>query len=157
MAEYEINTLVRTAAFIAQIGHESGGFLYTTELWGPTAAQQSYEPPSAKSKALGNTETGDGRRFRGRGLIQITGRANYQECGTALKVDLISQPELLAGDGLAARSAAWWWMKHGCNALADGGDFKALTRRINGGLNGIDDRTRRWEIAKAHLIGQANT
>jgi putative chitinase len=150
MESYEINTPTRIAAFIAQTGHETQGLIHTQELWGPTPAQKGYEPPGRKAAMLGNTQMGDGYRFRGRGLIQITGRANYQACGKALTVDLLINPDLLANE-LAARSAAWWWLAHGCNAIADGGDFEALTKRINGGLNGIDDRLRRWEIAKSHL------
>src|SRR5262249_46462948 len=115
---------------------------------GPTPAQLAYEPPSRKAAALGNVQPGDGRRFLGRGLIQITGRANYRECGNALGADLEREPERLEHELLAARSAAWWWERHGCNALADSGDFALLTRRINGGVNGLEDRMRRWAIAK---------
>ncbi|QDQ28382.1 glycoside hydrolase family 19 protein [Chitinimonas arctica] len=151
MARFEIDDPVRIAAFIAQTGHETLGFTHTQEIWGPTPAQQAYEPPAKKAAQLGNVAAGDGHRFRGRGLIQITGRSNYRQCGEALGLDLLDQPELLAGDECAALSAAWWWSQHGCNSLADGGDFTALTKRINGGTNGIDDRLRRWEIAKTHL------
>lgn len=151
MTAREIDTPVRMAAFLAQTGHETMGFTYTKEIWGPTPAQQGYEPPSHKAAELGNTVAGDGFRYRGRGLIQITGRTNYKACGDALGIDLVANPDLLASDEWAARSAAWWWQHHGCNALADGGDFTALTRRINGGVNGLDDRTRRWEVAKQHI------
>lgn len=152
MRQYDIDTPVRMAAFLAQTGHESMGFTCTRELWGPTAAQKQYEPPAAKAKALGNTEAGDGFRFRGRGLIQITGRSNYRRCGDALGLDLLSAPETLEQDRWAAVSAAWWWSRHGCNALADQGDFLALTRRINGGSNGLEDRLRRWDTARAILL-----
>lgn len=145
--EFDITAPVRLAAFLAQIGHESGGFRYTREIWGPTAAQLKYEGRSD----LGNTQPGDGSRFRGRGLIQITGRYNYEKASKALGVDLIQNPELLEEPRLAARSAAWWWSAHGCNELADAGDFDKLTRKINGGLNGIADRRNRWEIAKKAL------
>lgn len=148
-AEFEITTRARMAAFIAQAGHETLGFTLTCELWGPTKAQLAYEPPSPKAAALGNVGPGDGRRFRGRGLLQITGRANYAACGRALGLDLETEPEQLEETYAAARASAWWWHEHGCNALADSGDFKALTRRINGGVNGLDDRLRRWAIAKA--------
>lgn len=87
----------------------------------------------------------------GRGLIQITGRANYRACGAALGVDLEGQPELLQGDAVAARSAAWFWRSRNLNALADAGDFETLTRRINGGLNGIEDRKERWDRARRVL------
>lgn len=149
--EFEIEGPVRTAAFIAQTAHETLGFALTRELWGPTPTQRLYELPSSKARSLGNVSPGDGKRFRGRGLIQITGRANYRACGEALGVDFIANPEWLERDEWAARSAAWWWREHGCNALADSGNFIALTRCINGGINGLADRQRRWEIAKAVL------
>lgn len=152
MQAYGIDTPMRIAAFIAQAGHETLGFALTQELWGPTPAQRAYEPPGQKAAALGNTHAGDGYLFRGRGLIQITGRANYAACGTALGMDVVRAPDLLVNE-LAALSAAWWWHAHGCNAIADGGNFEALTRRINGGLNGIDDRLKRWHLAKSHIAG----
>lgn len=145
--EFEISTPARQAAWIAQVGHESGGFVFTRELWGPTAAQQRYEG----RLDLGNTRPGDGKRFMGRGLIQITGRANYRECGAALGVDLESNPVLLQGDALAARSAGWFWRWKGLNALADAADFIGLTRRINGGTNGLADRQMRWDRARRAL------
>ncbi|PVY81046.1 putative chitinase [Cupriavidus alkaliphilus] len=145
--EFDISTSARQTAWIAQVGHESGGFVFTRELWGPTAAQQRYEG----RLDLGNTQSGDGKRFMGRGLIQITGRANYRECGAALGVDLESNPVLLQGDALAARSAGWFWRWKGLNALADAGDFVGLTRRINGGTNGLADRQVRWERARRAL------
>lgn len=145
--EFGIDTPQRVAAFLAQVGHESGGFRYTREIWGPTEAQKRYEGRAD----LGNVKPGDGSKYRGRGLIQITGRYNYEQVSKALRVDLVNKPELLEAPSLAARSAAWWWAANGCNELADKGDFDALTRRINGGLNGIEDRRRRWEIAKKVL------
>lgn len=147
LSEFGINTPRRIAAWIAQIGHESGGFRYTREIWGPTPAQTRYEG----RKDLGNTRPGDGFRYRGRGLIQLTGRANYESATRALGVDLVNQPELLETPALAARSAAWFWSTRNCNALADAGDFTALTRRINGGLNGLKDRQRRYTIACSAL------
>lgn len=147
MEEFEITTPERQAAFLAQIGHESGGLHWVTEIWGPTDTQRRYEGRAD----LGNTEPGDGVRFKGRGLIQTTGRANYRATGEALGVDLIAQPELLADSVLAARSAAWFWKEHGLNELADAGDFMRITRRINGGLNGFDDRLALFEVAKEVL------
>ena len=146
-AEFGIDSLARQAAWLGQIGHESGGFIYTRELWGPTPAQQRYEGRAD----LGNRQPGDGKRFMGRGLIQITGRANYRACGAALGVDLEADPALLQGDALAARSACWFWQRKNLNALADAGDFVTLTRRINGGTNGLADRQQRWERAKRAL------
>jgi putative chitinase len=96
---------------------------------------------------LGNTQPGDGFRYRGRGLIQITGRANYTECGAALGFDLEGEPEKLGEPELAARSAAWFWDSRSLNDLADNGDFMAITKRINGGLNGYADRVARFETA----------
>jgi putative chitinase len=145
--EFGIDGPTRVAAFLAQTGHETLGFRLTRELWGPTPAQHLYEWPATRARVLGNVQRGDGRRFLGRGLIQITGRDNYARCGESLRLDLLTHPEQLEHDGPAARSAAWWWTKHGCNVLADKGDFVALTRRINGGTNGLADRERRWAIA----------
>lgn len=147
MDEFEINTPARQAAFLAQIGHESGGLHWVVELWGPTLAQSRYEG----RKDLGNTHPGDGFRFRGRGLIQTTGRANYQATGEALGVDIISDPTKLAEPELAARSAAWYWQSRGLNALADVGDFRRITLRINGGLNGMADRQTLWGVAQQVL------
>lgn len=145
--EFGITTPARIAAFLAQVGHESGGFVYTREIWGPTAAQLRYEG----RVDLGNTHPGDGSRYRGRGLIQVTGRFNYEAVSRALGVDAVNDPALLEKPLLAARSAAWWWASHGCNVLADAGDFVALTKRINGGTNGLQDRMQRWERAKQAL------
>lgn len=144
MEEFEINTPARQAMFLAQIGHESGSLHYSAEIWGPTPAQARYEG----RKDLGNTEAGDGSRFRGRGLIQITGRTNYEATGEALGLDLLASPELLAQPELAARSAAWWWKNHGLNEIADTGDNFRATKRINGGTNGLEDRMARFETAK---------
>ena len=126
----------RVAAFIAQIGHESGQLKYVKVIWGPTAAQAKYEG----RKDLGNIVAGDGSKYRGRGLIQITGRANYMACGEGLGLDLIKQPELLEKPQHACMSAAWFWATRGLNTLADAGQFDKITRRINGGQNGAADR-----------------
>jgi putative chitinase len=148
MAEFDINTPARQAAFLAQIGHESGGLHWTTEIWGPTPAQARYEG----RKDLGNTVIGDGYRFRGRGLLQTTGRANYADTGAALGVDLLVAPEQLALPALAARSAAWFWKAHGLNELADVGDFKRVTLRINGGTNGYAERVALHAAAVEALV-----
>lgn len=136
MNRYQIVGTKRLAAFIAQIGHESGQLKYVKEIWGPTAAQARYEG----RKDLGNTVVGDGSKYRGRGLIQITGRANYMACGEGLSLDLIKQPELLEKPQHACMSAAWFWATRGLNTLADAGQFDKITRRINGGQNGAADR-----------------
>lgn len=143
MGKYQIITRERIAAFIAQVGHESGQLRYAREIWGPTSQQLGYEG----RKDLGNTVAGDGSKYRGRGLIQITGRANYAECGEALGLDLIHHPELLEQPEHAAMSAAWYWGSRGLNSLADKGDFLAITKRINGGTNGLADRQALYDRA----------
>ena len=136
MSRYQIVGAKRVAAFIAQIGHESGQLKYVKEIWGPTAAQAKYEG----RKDLGNTVAGDGSKYRGRGLIQITGRANYMACGEGLGLDLVKQPELLEKPQHACMSAAWFWATKGLSTLADAGQFDKITQRINGGQNGAADR-----------------
>ena len=140
MAEFGIDTYLRAAAFLAQIGHESGELVWLQERWGPTEAQKRCERPSRLAQRLGNTQPGDGARFRGRGPIQITGRANYMACGEGLGLDLIKQPELLEKPQHACMSAAWFWATKGLSTLADAGQFDKITQRINGGQNGAADR-----------------
>ena len=147
MAEFGIDTPQRQAAFLAQVGHESGGLHWLSELWGPTPTQLRYEG----RVDLGNTHLGDGYLFRGRGLLQVTGRSNYARMGHALGVDLEANPELLATPKLASRSAGCFWASHGLNIYADTGEFTKLTARINGGLNGLDDRELLWSAAKSAL------
>lgn len=141
------NSRLAICNFLAQVGHESGSFIYTKELWGPTAAQLGYEG----RKDLGNIVAGDGSKFRGRGLIQVTGRANYQKCSQALFGDdrLLSTPELLEQPEWAAKSAAWFWKKNNLSDLADKDMFTATSKVINGGTNGLDDRKVRYKQALA--------
>ena len=129
MDEFEINTPLRQAAFLAQVGEESGGLHWCVELWGPTDSQRRYE----MRYDLGNVATGDGFKFRGRGLLQTTGRSNYEKTGAALGMDLITFPELLGEPGAACRSAGWFWLTHGCNELADDGEFEKISKTINCG------------------------
>lgn len=143
-----ITTPARVAAFLAQLAHESCGFQFLEEIWGPTDVQRRYEG----RKDLGNTVKGDGYRYRGRGWIQLTGRANYQQYGFKLGLPLAEQPDLAARPDVAARVAARYWQDRGLNALADAGDFEAITRKINGGLNGWEDRVRRWTVLKKALL-----
>lgn len=144
MGEFDIDSNVaRETHFLAQVAHESGGFNYVREI----ASGEAYEGRAD----LGNTEPEDGTRYRGRGLIQITGRANYRACGDALGVDLVSEPVLLEQPLLAARSAAWFWQAHGLNELADRGDIRGITKRINGGLNGYHDRLNYLALAQERL------
>lgn len=148
---YGIAEPLDMAAFLAQIGHESARLQFTKEIWGPTVAQRAYEPPSAKATELGNTHPGDGRRFCGRGLIQITGRANYATAAAALDLDLMGHPELLEQPEHAAMSAAWFWSHNKLTPIALAGNFVTLTRRINGGTNGLVDRQVLYAAAKAAL------
>lgn len=143
MEKFEINTPKRQAAFLAQIAHESGSLKYVLEI----ASGEAYEG----RKNLGNTEAGDGVRFKGRGLIQITGRANYKSLSQALSYDFISNPKDLELPGAASMSAAWFWESRGLNELADKDDFETITRKINGGLNGYADRQLHWKNCKAAL------
>lgn len=140
MSRYEINTRLRQAHFIAQVAHESVDFNYLEEL----ADGAYYEGRSD----LGNTTAGDGAKFKGRGIIQITGRYNYMQVGNALGVDLISNPERLADYDLACLSAAWWWSTNQLNEFADKDDIQLITRRINGGFNGLEDRINYLNRAK---------
>ncbi|SEL59146.1 glycoside hydrolase family 19 protein [Pseudomonas agarici] len=148
MDKYGIAGRLRVAAFIAQVGHESGQLRWLREIWGPTPAQAGYEG----RKDLGNTHPCDGSKYRGRGLIQITGRANYESCGKALGLDLIAAPELLEHPGPACMSAGWFWSARGLNALADAGQFTKITSRINGGQNGAEDRQALYERALGVLV-----
>ncbi|SDA89984.1 glycoside hydrolase family 19 protein, partial [Pseudomonas sp. NFPP15] len=139
MSKYAIITRLRVAAFLAQIGHESGQLLYVREL-GSNQYLSKYDTGTL-AKRLGNTPEadGDGQKYRGRGLIQITGRANYEACSEALFSDarLLNTPELLETPVYAALSAGWFWQRAGLNSLADKGDFLTITKRINGGTNGL--------------------
>lgn len=151
MGRFGIVTPARQAAFIAQVGHESGQLRYVREL-GSDKYLAKYDTGTLAAR-LGNTPAadGDGQKYRGRGLIQITGLDNYLRCGEALGLDLVNHPELLEQPQHAAASAAWYWQQKGLNTLADRGAFETITRRINGGLNGQDDRLELWERARKVL------
>jgi putative chitinase len=144
-----INTKLRIAAFLAQVGHESGSFLYTKELGGP-----AYFSKYDGRADLGNTQPGDGAKFCGRGLIQVTGRQNYNTCSMALFGDLrlLSSPELLEQPEWAAKSAVWFWSSRSLNNLADAKRITDLSKRINGGTNGLDDRLARYNQACSVLV-----
>ena len=170
-AKYEINTPLRQAAFIGQCAHESNNFKTLEEnlnyrpetlmkVWPSrfpdlqTADKYAHNPQLLANKVyagrLGNNQENDGWAFHGRGLVQLTGRENYERCGKAIGADLIGQPNLLAEPNYAALSAGWFWNKAGLNALADIKDYEIMTKRINGGLIGLDDR--KAKIAKALSI-----
>ncbi|PBP63380.1 chitinase [Pseudomonas syringae] len=152
MSKYAIVTKLRIAAFLAQVGHESGQLRYVREL-GNDAYLEKYDT-GRLAERLGNTpeDDGDGQLYRGRGLIQITGRANYAECGEALGLDLLQQPELLERPEHAAMSAAWFWHRAGLNTFADRSDFLTITKRINGGTNGLADRQELYARALKVLV-----
>ena len=147
-AQWNINTPKRVAAFLATIAHESGELRYVREI----ASGEAYEG----RKDLGNTEPGDGTRYRGRGLIQLTGRYNYRKASEALGTDYEAYPELLERDTDAALSACWWWAAHGCNELADTGSIETVTKRVNGGLNGIESR-RQYYATALQALAQGST
>jgi len=129
---YGIDNERRAAMAVAQWAHESANFRTSQEY----ASGSAYEG----RKDLGNTQRGDGVRFKGRGRIMVTGRANYTAMGKALGLDLLGKPELLAQSPHSELASGQWWKDHDCNGFCDRDDFTGLTRRINGGLNGIDDR-----------------
>lgn len=145
MEEFGINTRLRICHFIAQIAHESGELRYTEEI----ASGAAYEG----RKDLGNTQKGDGVRFKGRGLIQLTGHNNYKAYNdylvrNGMKVDLLKTPELLAKPLGATKSAMWFWNTHNLNAYADRDDILTITRKINGGTNGLTQRKLYYQRAK---------
>lgn len=140
MLEFEIDNVLREAAFLAQIAHESSELRYLEEI----ASGAAYEG----REDLGNDEPGDGVRFKGRGVLQITGRSNYAACGHALDLDLLEHPERLVEPNNACRAAGWFWHEHGLNELADRGDFLAITKRINGGIKGWAQRLNYYRKAQ---------
>ncbi|MFW4435990.1 glycoside hydrolase family 19 protein [Pseudomonas aeruginosa] len=179
MLQFDILGAARQSAFLAQVGHESAQLTRLVEnlnysaqglanTW-PSRYRGADGRPSALALNLarhpeaianntyanrngnGDESSGDGWRFRGRGLLQITGRKNYRAAGTGLGLPLEAEPELLEQPEHAARSSAWWWAAHGLNGLADSGRFALITRTINGGMNGQVERLELWERAKAVL------
>lgn len=145
MAANQIDTPLRVVHFLAQLGHESGAFRYSEEL----ASGEAYEGRAS----LGNNQPGDGVRFKGRGLIQITGRANYRAYSKARGVDYLSTPQLLATDpAVAVDSAIWYWNTRNLNTLADDDDVDTITRRINGGDNGLPDRKEKLARGRCFLV-----
>lgn len=135
------------AAALAQWAHETGGGRWMSEIYGPTAQQQRYEPPSPLAAKLGNTEPGDGERFLGRGYPMLTGRANYRDAALEFSLPLEREPWRVAELPLAALVGAWFFCRHNLTGL----DFEAQTRRLNGGLTGLPDRMQRWAKARQVL------
>ncbi|HZH31309.1 MAG TPA: glycoside hydrolase family 19 protein [Pyrinomonadaceae bacterium] len=153
MREFQIVTYLRASAFLAQLAHESAELRYFQEI----ASGKAYEG----RKDLGNTQPGDGVKYKGHGPIQITGRANHTACGKALGLDLVNNPTLITLPPNAFRSAGWFWDTRGLNALADQRLFKAITKKINGGFNGLADRQKYYDRALRIIpedlnIGTAN-
>ena len=150
----------RLACFLAQVGHESGRLAYTREIWGPTPQQSKYEPGTKLARDLGNVRSGDGKRYMGRGLIQNTGRLNYMATTDHLRdlfgadevPDFVAAPALLETPLWASASAASFWLRRGLNRWADAQDFITLTRRINGGINGLAERQALYSAALGALI-----
>ncbi len=154
MEIYEINTTQRQAAFLAQLAHESGEFRYMREL----ADGKAYDT-GPLAKRLGNTPEadGDGQKYKGRGPIQITGHDNYQKCSISIYGDerLLDTPDLLERPFDGCMAAGWFWASNGLNKLADQFDFRTITKRINGGYNGITERERYYKRALEVLGGLA--
>jgi putative chitinase len=172
-AKYDISTPIRQSSFIGQCAHESGNFKNLEEnfhysanalmrVWFSRfpdlkiAEKYANNPQSIANKVYGNRmgngdeESGDGWRYHGRGLIQLTGKDNYANCGSGIGMDLLSNPDKLLDPEYAALSAGWFWNKKGLNSLADSSDYETMTKRINGGLIGLEDR--KSKIAKAKQV-----
>lgn len=143
---YHIDTPNRKAMFLAQCLHETGGFKFLKEIWGPTKWQKLYEG----HVGLGNTQPGDGKKFLGRGLIQCTGRSNYQAFADWCKDQTImDKPELLEEMGYALLSAIWYWEKNNLNRFADQNDIEKCTRTVNGKqMLGLEERRKYYELGK---------
>lgn len=162
MERYQINTPDRKAQFLAQIGHESGALARMSEnlkysavrllqifpryFTKSDAGKFQYQPMLIANRVYANRygnggeASGDGFTYHGRGLIQLTFKDNYRACGAALGKDLVANPDLLLSPELAALAAAWYWQSHGCNAMADAGEIRGITKAVNGGYNGLPER-----------------
>lgn len=173
LIKYQIDTPRRVAAFLAQIAHESGSLKTVVEnlnysaeglmkifpkyFTQETAAEYAHKPERIANRVYANRmgngpeESGDGWKYRGAGLIQCTGKDNFDAIGHALNWDFLTHPEDLQKPGAAALSAGWFWYLKDLNRLADIDAFEKITRRINGGLNGYEDRLKHWENCKKAL------
>jgi putative chitinase len=172
--QFDINTPERIAGFLSQIAHESAGFTATSEnlnysaealcrVWpsrfnAENCQEYARNPEKIANKAyssrMGNgpEESGDGWKYRGKGLIQLTGKDNYQRFSDATGVDAVENPELLAEPEMAALSAGWFWSTNGLNALADAKDVVGMTKRINGGTHGLDDRQAKYAAVLSSML-----
>jgi putative chitinase len=146
--ECGVDTPLRIVHFVAQASHETCGFRYLKEIWGPTPAQKRYE----ERVDLGNNRLGDGRLYCGRGIFQLTGRANYARIGAALSLPLEVEPELAADPQISVRIACHYWQTHNINGPADADNIVLVTRLINGGTNGLADREACLARAKAVVL-----
>ena len=149
---FEITTPLRLVHFLAQVMHETNGLLYMREL-GQQIYFTKYESGKL-AKRLGNTQKGDGAKYRGRGFLQLTGRTNYQEYQDSdyCRGDIMSSPELLEQPNGATKSGMWFWMKSGLNEIADKDDVLAITKKINGGTNGLASR-KKWLATCKKVLG----
>jgi putative chitinase len=143
LEKYEIDTELRVKHFLGQSSHETDGFATLNEY----ASGRAYEG----RKDLGNTSPGDGPKYKGRGIFQLTGKANYKIFGDKLGVDLVKNPELASDSKWAVLTACEYWKSRKLSDYADKDDIKSITKRINGGYNGLDDRILRTENAKKAL------
>ncbi len=156
MARAQVNTPMRQAHFLAQVGHESGGLRYVREIAPKGVSPESYFESkyglgTGPGKRLGNTQPGDGAKFYGRGPLQCTGRDNYTKFGQWRKEDYLAHPEYMERPLDGALFAAWYWMTRKLNVLADADDIAEITRKVNGGANGLNDRRARLALAKKAL------
>lgn len=150
MTEASINAKLRKAAFLAQVAHESTEFTFMKELGGHDYFMRMYDISGHRpdvARSLGNTNVGDGARYPGRGPIQVTGKNNYRACGKALGLDLVHHPALLEIPKYAFRGSAWYWRSRGINQAADTGDFKRVTKLVNGGMTHYADRLMYYQRA----------
>ena len=149
-SRYSIDTNLRMCHFLAQVLHESGAFRYSVEIWGNTPAQLAYDT----QVDLGNTPEldGDGYKYRGRGWIQLTGKNNYRLLSKEFGEDFVSEPDLVARDPYDSLAAGWFWNRQELNTFADLDDIMTITKKINGGFNGLNNR-KMWLVnAKSVLL-----
>jgi putative chitinase len=142
---YLMDTDLRLAAFLSQCAYETGGFIFFKELGGQDYFKK-YEGDTKIGKMLGNTQPGDGYKYKGRGPLQITGRSNYEHYGKLINENLIDDPDLLLIPDIGVHCACEFWKQHDLNTLSDNGNIREITKRINGGLNGLDERVNNYNV-----------